>query len=347
MGKFKFVGSRVVKTAIAIFITAWICELLNWPPVFAVITAIVTIEPTVSDSIKKGIVRFPASAIGSAYAVFFIFLFGNSPITYTLAAFFTILTCFKLRLHAGLLVATLTSVAMIEVIHSNFFIAFLIRLGTTSVGLTVSTIVNMFVLPPDYTKEIKINIRGISKKTGLLIEKVFEDILEGSHEDDLLDKTLVKRLDNSLIKTEQLVEFQKDEAKYHPLVGSEKDKFETIQKKLNTLRLLHYHLDNLIQTPLPSISWTKKERETLIVAISELAYSLRRPSAFSNKEHEEQKMRLMKLFWEDNKAITKNDSDYPTYFPPELIILYELLSIYNQVNNFYQADKKENTTHLT
>lgn len=156
-----FGKSRIIKTGVAVLLTAWICELFDWPPVFAVITAIVTIEPTVSDSIKKGIVRFLASAIGSAYAVTFISLFGNSPITYTLAAVFTIATCYKLNLHAGLLVATLTSVAMIEVIHDHFFIAFLIRLGTTTIGLVVSTMVNMFVLPPNYVDNITQNIEKI------------------------------------------------------------------------------------------------------------------------------------------------------------------------------------------
>ncbi|MDY0393390.1 aromatic acid exporter family protein [Virgibacillus halophilus] len=73
---------------------------------------------------KKGIIRFPASAIGSAYAVIFISLFGSTPLTYMLAAVLTIATCFKLKLHAGLLVATLTAVAMVEVIHSNYFLAF-------------------------------------------------------------------------------------------------------------------------------------------------------------------------------------------------------------------------------
>src|SRR5690625_126266 len=106
MKVFDFLGVRVIKTGVAIFFTALICQLLGWPPVFAVITAIVTLEPTVSDSIKKGLIRFPASAIGSAYAVLFIALFGNSPITYTLAAVFTIVTSYKLKLHAGLLVAT-------------------------------------------------------------------------------------------------------------------------------------------------------------------------------------------------------------------------------------------------
>ena len=44
---------------------------------FAVITAIVTIEPTAEDSIKKAFIRFPASAIGAAFAVLFTYFFGT------------------------------------------------------------------------------------------------------------------------------------------------------------------------------------------------------------------------------------------------------------------------------
>src|SRR5699024_1319282 len=91
MRVFDFLGVRTIKTGVAIFLTALICQLLGLPPVFAVITAIVTLEPTVSDSLKKGLVRFPASAIGSAYAVLFIAFFGNYPITYHLFDFFSFL----------------------------------------------------------------------------------------------------------------------------------------------------------------------------------------------------------------------------------------------------------------
>src|SRR5690625_5540174 len=123
----RFPGNRIVKTAVAVLLTALICQALGWPPVFAVITAIVTLEPTVSDSIKKGLVRFPASAIGSFFAVLFISLFGNSAITYTLAATLTIIVCYRLKLHAGLLVATITAVAMIEVVYDHFVMSFLVR----------------------------------------------------------------------------------------------------------------------------------------------------------------------------------------------------------------------------
>ncbi|WP_339179091.1 aromatic acid exporter family protein [Oceanobacillus sp. FSL W7-1293] len=127
------IGNRVIKTGIAVFFTALICKWFNFPPTFAVITAIVTIEPTVTDSIKKGLVRFPASAIGAAYAVIFLAIFGNSPLTYMLAAILTIFTCFRLNLHAGLLVATLTAIAMIELVDDSYFLSFLIRLATTTI----------------------------------------------------------------------------------------------------------------------------------------------------------------------------------------------------------------------
>ena len=41
------------KTGIAVFLTVLVCEFFNIPTIFAVITAIVTIEPTATDSIKK------------------------------------------------------------------------------------------------------------------------------------------------------------------------------------------------------------------------------------------------------------------------------------------------------
>ncbi|MBY7144028.1 FUSC family protein [Virgibacillus sp. NKC19-3] len=334
MRRFHFVGSRVAKTGVSIFLTAWICELLGWPPVFAVITAIVTIEPTVSDSIKKGIVRLPASAIGSAYAVLFIALFGNSPLTYTLAAVFTITTCFRLKLHAGLLVATLTAVAMVEVIHSNYFISFVIRLGTTTVGILVSTVVNMFVFPPDYTEDIMKNIRAMGKRTGKITGLVFRGILEDKQ--NVAEKDMVDQLEKKMMQTETLIRFQKEEAKYHPLVGSEKLQFDHAQNQMVQLRLIHYHIDNLINTPLTTNNWSKEEKSIILHAVTKLSKALEDESYYNPVKHQQELRQITEIFWEDNEEITRSSKQYPTNFPPELIILYELLSIYNLVTKFYR-----------
>src|SRR5690625_4348954 len=194
-------GNRIVKTAVAVLLTALICQALGWPPVFAVITAVVSLEPTVSDSIKKGLVRFPASAIGSFYAVLFIALFGGSPLTYTLAATLTIITCYRLKLNAGLLVATITAIAMIEVVYDNYLMSFLIRLGTTTIGITVSTLVNLLILPPDFLKDINQNIVAIYGDLGKAIACLIEE-----NEEKLANRLM--KIDGKIKKTIELVGYQ-------------------------------------------------------------------------------------------------------------------------------------------
>ncbi|WP_010532181.1 aromatic acid exporter family protein [Lentibacillus jeotgali] len=336
MKYFKLAGSRVVKTGVAIFITAWICVLLDWPPVFAVITAIVTIEPTVSDSIKKGLVRFPASAIGSAYAVLFISLLGDSPLTYALAAVFTIATCFRLKLHAGLLVATLTSVAMVEVIHTNVLMSFFIRLGTTTTGLLVSTVVNMFMMPPEYTNEIAKKLESIAYRTGIAVEKVLQDIVDAQHQVVVVEQELAEQLDKMIHQTEQLIRFQKEESKYHPLAGSERTHFQQEQEQLVRLRLIHYHLGNLIYSSFNTIEWSDEKRTAILNAVTDVAQSLKHPNAYEHEKHQKQFTRLTDIFWDDNRAIAEKKEKRPANLPPELTILYELLSIYNLVEKYYK-----------
>lgn len=339
MRKIRFVGSRVVKTGVAVFLTSFICQLLNWPAVFAVITAIVTIEPTVADSIKKGIIRLPASAIGSAYAVLFIFLFGNSPITYTAAAVFTIITCFKLKLHAGLLVATLTAVAMIEVIHSNFLFSFFIRLGTTTIGLLVSTAVNMFVLPPNYSKTILTNLHSLASLTGRELENIISFLLnEKKDRPAIINETflqLKKKLDN----TDMLVRFQKDEAKYHQFNEEAKKVFANEQDKLSTLRLIHYHLGNLVNIPYEELHWTNEEKEKVILISRNLANALKEPDKFDAANHKINVQQLMEQFWESKKKTSgQMTGKEETFFTSDLIILYELLSICQLVESFLNDD---------
>ena len=338
MRSFHFNGSRIVKTGIAIFLTAAICVWLNWPPVFAVITAIVTVEPTVSDSIKKGLVRFPASAIGSAFAVFFITLFGNAPITYTLAAVATILVCYRLKLHAGLLVATLTSVAMIEVIHDHVLISFFIRLGTTTVGLLVSTAVNMLVFPPNYRKDILKSIQNISERAGSMLEHTFHTILFDGDANLQEDKELVKRLTTEIRKTEKLIHFQRDEFSLYPWVRNREAELRMAERQLLFIHNLEFHLDALLRIPFHSIKWTPAERNIIMKAVTELASDLQNSTEYDHETHQLQLKIITDFFWEDSKGVTTSDALHPTLFPPEFKILYELITIYDLVDKFFDPN---------
>ena len=344
------IGSRVIKTGLAVFLTSLICQWFDWPAVFAVITAIVTIEPTVNDSIKKGIVRLPASAIGSAYAVLFIAIFGNSPLTYTAAAMFTIITCFKLRLHAGLLVATLTSVAMIEVIHDHYLIAFFIRLGTTSIGILVSTAVNMFVLPPNYSKRILTNIDQALQATGEELNVIAKDILFKTQ--DCAQKKQVKEtfanLKSRLDTTDRLLQFQQAEEKYHRFSVSRKQELYDELDKVSSLRLIHYHIGNLINTPLDHVSWSDQQRDQIIKTIHSLSETMKNTDQFQTDKHREQVETLMNQFWLCKRESSLcNIPGQTTFFDADIIIIYELLAIYQLVEkiltiNINTPDENEN-----
>lgn len=309
-------GNRIVKTAVAVFLTALICQFLGWPPVFAVITAIVTLEPTVADSIKKGIVRFPASAIGSFYAVLFIALFGNSPITYTLAASLTIITCFRLKLHAGLLVATITAVAMVEVVYDNYLMSFFIRLGTTTIGIIVSTLVNMFILPPNYIQEIEQNMKQIHRTLG--------DIL-GTMDKQMLDQQKMKQLEKQMVKTEELIRFQKEEAHFHPLLDSKKDDFEFIFKQIDHLQLIHYHLNNIQPLDIKKTAFSIEQKQLITSALHDLASYLKGNIQVDLTKHEVELKSLMGLFW---RSSHDRETINHSLLPDELIALYELISIF-------------------
>ncbi|GEM_PF-528005 len=254
MKKNKFVGGRILKTGIAVLLTSLICYWLNWPAMFAVITAIVTIEPTAKDSIKKAFVRFPASAIGTAYAVLFVFCFGDSPLSYTFVALGTIYTCHKLGLHAGILVATLTGVAMISTVHHEYFSSFFVRLGTTSIGLIVSSLVNFLVIRPDYSSEIGAKTRQLVQDVGQFIEQRGMEI---AHQQPLHKGTRATfaTLEKHLEQIDMLCSYQKKEWSYHRSSRAGVRAFHYAHKKITVLHQLVYHLGNLkafpvLQSPL-------------------------------------------------------------------------------------------------
>src|SRR5699024_5665144 len=295
----------------------FICQLIGWPPVFAVITAIVTLEPTVSDSIKKGIVRFPASAIGSFYAVLFIFIFGNSPITYTLAATLTIITCYRLKLHDGLLVATITAVAMIEVVHDHFLMSFLIRLGTTTIGITVSTLVNLLIFPPNFMRDINKNLQTIYHDLG-------QTILSLVQQESYVMKENINKVNHVISKTEQLIRYEASDMGYFRLDNKKETELARAETELDKLRLIRYHINNLQDIQLKDTNLNVQNKHIIIQAVEDIAYYMIGKLENVPTSNEQQLRQIMESYWRSSHTPTKTNV---SRLPTELVLLYELLSV--------------------
>ncbi|MED1600561.1 aromatic acid exporter family protein [Alkalihalophilus marmarensis] len=327
----KFIGGRIIKTGVAVFITALICQFLNLPVAFAIVTAIVTIEPTAADSIRKGLQRFPASLIGTAISLTIIYFFGQSPLSYTLAAVLTITACVKLKLEAGTLVATLAAVAIVPTVEGNYLLTFLERAGTTTIALFISTVVNVSIFPPKFFRMIEIRNRMLFKDTADLLSQKGKDLL-GPDFDRKKSKKQYEQVAKEIERSLQLCQYQLEEWKFHRHSIEEMRRFHLEQKKLQLLQQVLYHLNGLFVTKLHTHYLEEKQKDLLSFTFLSLSCALKDPSQPISNEHFERIKQLDNEFWH---LRSKTDADaetvkkYHHHFSPETVVLFSLLSIHD------------------
>ncbi|MBD7936287.1 MULTISPECIES: aromatic acid exporter family protein [Cytobacillus] len=237
-------GGRIFKTGISVFITAFLCQLFTWPPTFAVITALVTIEPTAKESIRKAPARFQASSIAASFAVLFTFIFSDSSLAYALTAVFTLMICTKLKLEDGLLVAALTGMAMISIVQEAYMATLLMRLGGTTLGLLISTCVNIFILPPNYLLKIsKTSSQLMHRMDSILIYVTNNFKQENRSRNEI--KQIIEKIEEEVAHCEQLIQYQKDEWRFHKFSRKDVSYLRHKQKHINILKQAFNHLCQL------------------------------------------------------------------------------------------------------
>lgn len=331
------VGRRIIKTGISVFITAIICIMLKLPVEFAVITAIVTIEPTASDSIRKGIIRLPASAIGAGLAVFFVSLWGESALTYTLAATFTIFLCQKLKLHDGILVATLTAVAMVPDIHGHFLLTFFSRLGTTFIGLTVSSLINFFILPPKYTPLIQEKLNPNFQLASLVLTGTLQRIFAIKQGQTVTLSPNYLKLRQLTEKVSEMLLFQEREWKYHKIKLSEYRYFYKL-KRINTImQKIVLHLGNLQYLNEPAL-FSNSEKKLLMDSVKSIQLILENSKFSIGETHYFLINELdSHLKYEANQ--NSNSNHYVHHFTSKRIVYFELLSIHDCLEELQAINK--------
>ncbi|MBF7016691.1 FUSC family protein [Staphylococcus durrellii] len=320
----RLVGARTIKTGLATFLTALFCMLLNLTPIFAILTAVVTIEPTAKASLKKGYKRLPATVIGALFAVIFTYVFGDqSPLSYAFAATLTILVCTKLNLHAGTTVATLTAVAMIPGIHEAYIFNFFSRLLTAVIGLGTAALVNFIILPPKYYDQLEKLLHDTEEKMYSLYSQRMQELLLSQFKSDTSIKKYNKLIESTQ-KIESLLSFQSDELSYHRYGEEEWMKFRKFQTLASTDRLFISHLSNIIYLPKkPVIHFDKDEK----LAMLKIANNINQIIATGHFEREKQSASLL-------KNSVKNLDEFDA-LQLKSHIIYEILLIYRILDDRY------------
>ena len=321
----RIIGARTIKTGLATFLTSLFCLMLNLTPIFAILTAIVTIEPTAKASLKKGYRRLPATVIGALFAVVFTFIFGDqSPLSYTFSALFTILVCTKLNLQVGTTVAVLTSVAMIPGIHDAYYFNFFSRLLTALIGLVTAGVVNFLVLLPKYYHQIEDNLTLSEHKMYELFALRCNELLLGKfHSDD--SNELLTKLTAIIDKTETLTGYQRDELRYHKNKEDEWKRLKHISNRSYVDRILTTHLSNIIYLPKNVNLIFTTEEKMAIIKISNSIHDIPSNNYFERQKKSASTLKSsVKLLEEFDQNQIKSH------------VIYEILLIYKLLDNRFK-----------
>jgi len=236
-------GARILKTGIAIVLALFIAQLLHAPtPVFAAISAIFAIQPTVYRSYLSIIEQIQGNIIGAIIAVIFVLSFDNNVFVIGLAAIIVITINLKLNLEKTITLSVVTLIVIMESPADNFINFAIIRFSTVMLGILCASFVNMIFLPPKYENKLYNSLSDTSED----ITKWIRLTIRHASEHHLL-KNDIEKLADRILRIDELYGLYKEERNYfkrNTLLKSRKlviyrQMINTVKKSFYTLKKLH------------------------------------------------------------------------------------------------------------
>ncbi|MFX3623311.1 MAG: aromatic acid exporter family protein [Ectobacillus sp.] len=236
-------GARIFKTGIAITLALYASILLGMPsPVFAGISAVFAVQPSVYRSYLTALEQIQANVIGAFFAITFALIFGHDPFIVGLTSILVILLTRQLRLDNTISIALVTVIAIMEYKGPNFFDFALLRFVTVMIGILAASLVNLIFMPPKYETKL---YHKISANT----EEILKWIRMSTHQasDFLALKTDLDRMKEKMIKVNHFYLLYKEERIYSKKARYAKSRklvlfrqmLTTTNRALDTLKLLH------------------------------------------------------------------------------------------------------------
>ncbi|MFD3448088.1 aromatic acid exporter family protein [Microbacteriaceae bacterium 4G12] len=243
-------GARILKTGLAITLALYVSMLLKLPsPVFAGISAVFAVQPSVYRSYLTVLEQVQANIIGAIFAAIFVLVFGNDPFIIGLTAILVITVTLKLRLENTISIAIVTVIAIMEYQGPNFMNFALLRFITIIVGVLAASLVNLVFLPPKYETKL---YRKIAGNTEEILKWIRLSMRQAS--DFVTLKADIDRMKENMIKLNHYYLLYKEERYYTKKARYAQSRklvlfrqmLTTTNRSLDTLKLLH-RLENELQ----------------------------------------------------------------------------------------------------
>lgn len=165
------IGPRIWKTGLAVTLTLWITAMLQLEHShLAAVAAVIALQPTITDSLRKGWERIQATAIGVALAVLVLYLLGSDPALVGLTVVVTIVIAVRYNLTGSIGLATVTVVViMVGVGQTTVTYALQRIIILPFIGISVAVVINYVFSPPEYSTRFKDSLLNLNECIEMLM----------------------------------------------------------------------------------------------------------------------------------------------------------------------------------
>lgn len=154
------IGMRNIKTTLSVFICLLIFSLVNREnPIYACIAAVICLQNTIDDSLKKGIERIIGTIIGGLLGIVLLFFMnkyidsGLFIIIISLGIMILIQVCVSINMRQSVVICCVVYLSiMINKSHEGYVLYTVNRVLDTSMGIIIALLVNKYAQIPDKLK---------------------------------------------------------------------------------------------------------------------------------------------------------------------------------------------------
>lgn len=200
------IGARILKTGLAVVLALMLGEFLHLPsPVFAAISAVFAIQPSIYRSWLTILEQVQGNVVGAIVAIVFGLLFGNHFLLVGLAAIIVIIINLRFKFDT-ISLSIVTLIIIMESPTDEFITAAILRFLTVMLGIFSAFLINLIFLPPKYETKLYTSISDITND-------ILQWIRLTNHNaaDLIILKKDIESIKDRLVQVDQLYLFYKEE----------------------------------------------------------------------------------------------------------------------------------------
>lgn len=170
------IGARIVKTGVAVATAIYLCKLLKVEPsTFAAISALLNVQPSVHQSLKKALEQVLVHIIGVGLAFSLGYFLGANPLSIGLGTIILIWLLLTLNLSAGITMGVVALVFILASAPREFVPHAVSRSAAIFIGLGVGLAINPLLAPPRYKDKFLAKLEEFSRATVAFFAQSVED----------------------------------------------------------------------------------------------------------------------------------------------------------------------------